>query len=191
MHAKGSESAFAAEALAEIAQYRKNHRSLKSSFPPVPYDSKPKFMPIMHAFELPNFLVLLVAFVFCLRCFSPSPREKYCPILEGMQSYIQYGKSLYTRSPNAAINNAAKAPVVTCWDKPAAALCVEDAEALALVAEPEAEEDGELDVVAAAEVPAAVAARASAVALRVPHCSLVAQTDCASASLGLFWMHWM
>ena len=95
---------------------------------------------------------------------------------------------------NAAINKAAKAPVVNCWDKPAAAFpeCVAEAEELAPVAEPEAEEDGELDVVAAAdEAAAAVAARASAVALRVPHCSLEAQTDWASASLGWLLMHWM
>ena len=79
-----------------------------------------------------------------------------------------------------AISNAAKAPVVTWYGKAAAAFpdSVAEAEALAPVAEPEAEEDGELDEVGAAEEEAAaLAERASAVALRVPHCSLSAQTD--------------
>ena len=72
--------------------------------------------------------------------------------------------------------------MVTCWESPAAAFpdAVGEAEALAPVAEPElepeAEEVGMLEEVGAAlEVGAEEAEIASAVALRVPHCSLVAQ----------------
>jgi hypothetical protein len=61
-------------------------------------------------------------------------------------------------------------------------LSVAEAEALAAVAEPdwvlEALEEAIEEVAAAVEEAAAeLAARASAVALRVPHTSLVAQTD--------------
>jgi len=83
----------------------------------------------------------------------------------------------------AASNTTAKAPVVSCCDKPTAALPELDAEALALAAVAdwdlvaEALEEEAAEEVAAAEEAAAadVAAMASAVALRVPHCSFWAQ----------------
>lgn len=98
----------------------------------------------------------------------------------------------YNKNLKAAIRRAVNAPVASCWLEPTAALPVEEEEAaeLAAVAEPEADEDAELEVSAADELSAAeVAARASAVALRVPHCWFSSHTDWACASLGCAATH--
>lgn len=84
--------------------------------------------------------------------------------------------------------------MVSCWLRPTAAFPVglEEAELLAAVAEPDAEdeEEAELEVEEAELLCAAeVAARASAVALRVPHCWLVSHTDWPCASLGCASTH--
>ena len=93
----------------------------------------------------------------------------------------------------AAIRRAVNAPVASCWLEPTAALPLEEAPVAELlaVAEPVAdEEEAELEVSAAEELSAAeVAARASAVALRVPHCWFVSHTDWPCASLGCAATH--
>ncbi len=105
------------------------------------------------------------------------------------------------KSLKAAIKTAAKAPVANFWVTVAAAPVAEaEAEALAavaeaaLVAEPALEaaaEDDAADEVEAAEEapPAEVCARASAVALRVPHFWLSVQVCCPCASMGWAIMH--
>lgn len=104
--------------------------------------------------------------------------KKLCPIQVHERKWIkllQAGEQdlFYNKNLQAATKTAANAPVVSCWLNPTAALPVAlaEAEVLAAVAEPEAEEEAELEVSAAVLLSAAeVAARASAVALRVPHC---------------------
>lgn len=78
-----------------------------------------------------------------------------------------------------AKRRAAKAPVAICWvAAPPVGDAVADAVVAAAVAVSEADEELAGSDVSAAEVVAAdVAERASAVALRVPHCWLSSQTD--------------
>jgi hypothetical protein len=99
--------------------------------------------------------------------------------------------SAYKKSLNAAINTATKAPVVISDER--AATLDDVAAAVAEVAEPEPELEWEveLDAVlwAPADEDAALAARASAVAFREPHCSLFWHWVWPSKSLGWLAMH--
>jgi hypothetical protein len=99
---------------------------------------------------------------------------------------------VYRKSLKAAARMAAKAPVESSamlWTA-AEPLLVEAAVSLE-VAEPVPEDDSELVEEAVVDEAADVWARASAVALRVPHCSLVVQFCWASASFGLLATHWI
>jgi len=102
------------------------------------------------------------------------------------------------------MRRAAKAPVASCWLMAVTAAALPEAEAeaeadtLAVVGvlEVELADDAADELAAAVEEAAAaaaadVAARASAVALRVPHCSLDAQVACPWASLGWLLTHWI
>jgi len=150
----------------------------------------------MHESSLANTvcqrLHTLVSAAFCL---SVCPGEKFCPILRHREESKVWllvarvgGKGAQIKSLKAANSTAANAPVAICWET-AMAAPVAEAEALAAVGEavlePEPELPAEVEGLGVEEVDEAVvaaaaevSAMASAVALRVPHCSLEAQVAC-------------